>query len=264
MSDKRIFTLTAHTVSSFLSAFLCLVTFAICQGAGQPYGLITFCAAPFLVGVIAGVVAPRYGIFDWHETLAVAAVSVCACGVGFLVAGKDGLICIVMAAPLAFAMAAAGAACVYFSHTIDKTKNSLTITSSLLLAPALFAGSIFVPQQESVHAVTTELEIAAAPKQVWENVIHFRDLPEPTELLFRVGLAYPKRAEIVGTGVGAIRYCEFSTGPFVEPIKVWDEPRLLQFSVTHNPEPLRELSIYKSVHPAHLNGYFASRRDNLS
>ena len=39
----------------------------------------------------------------------------------------------------------------------------------------------------------------------------------------RAGLAYPMRARIEGSGPGAVRYCEFSTGPFVEPIVTWDE-----------------------------------------
>ena len=39
-------------------------------------------------------------------------------------------------------------------------------------------------------------------------------------------------------GPGAKRYCGFSTGSFVEPIKVWNDPRLLKFSVTSNPPHL--------------------------
>ena len=213
-----------------------------------------------MIGVTAGLVAPRYGIHSLRGALGVSAISVCACAFGFFVLGAEGLICIVMAVPLALVLAAAGAASVSFSHTAHKVSGSSANGSSLLLAPALVACNLFFSQQEPAHSVTTELEIAAAPERVWENVIHFRDLPEPTELLFRVGLAYPKRAEIVGTGVGAVRYCEFSTGPFVEPIEVWDEPRLLRFSVAHNPEPLREVSVYKSIHPSHLNGYFASEK----
>jgi len=41
------------------------------------------------------------------------------------------------------------------------------------------------------------------------------------EPLFRLGFASPQYARIEGTGVGAIRYCVFSTGPFVEPITAW-------------------------------------------
>jgi hypothetical protein len=37
-------------------------------------------------------------------------------------------------------------------------------------------------------------------------------------------LAYPTEAHPDGSGPGSVRYCQFSTGSFVEPITVWDEP----------------------------------------
>jgi hypothetical protein len=73
-------------------------------------------------------------------------------------------------------------------------------------------------------------------------------------------VAYPIRAEINGRGPGAVRRCVFSTGAFVEPIEVWDEPRLLRFSVTENPPPMKEWSPIADIHPPHLEGYLASRR----
>jgi hypothetical protein len=78
-------------------------------------------------------------------------------------------------------------------------------------------------------------------------------------MIVKCGVAYPIRAEIHGKGVGAVRYCNFSTGPFIEPIQVWDEPRLLKFSVTQNPEPLQEWTPYREIHPPHLDGYLESR-----
>ena len=45
--------------------------------------------------------------------------------------------------------------------------------------------------------------------------------------------------EIEGEGVGAVRHCVFSTGAFVEPITIWNEPRHLRFDVTAMPEPMR-------------------------
>ena len=65
---------------------------------------------------------------------------------------------------------------------------------------------------------------------------------------------------LAGTGVGAVRYCEFSTGPFVEPITVWDENRRLAFDVVRQPHPMHEWSPYANLEPAHLNGFFRSRR----
>jgi len=79
-------------------------------------------------------------------------------------------------------------------------------------------------------------------------------------LIFRAGVAYPIRAHLDGVGPGAVRYCEFSTGPFVEPIEVWNEPALLRFRVTENPAPMHEWSPYANVLPKHLHGYFVSKQ----
>ena len=50
----------------------------------------------------------------------------------------------------------------------------------------------------------------------------------------------------------------FSTGTFVEPIEIWDEPRLLKFSVIANPPPLDEWTPYAKIRPPHLDGFFVS------
>ena len=108
--------------------------------------------------------------------------------------------------------------------------------------------------------VRSSVKVAAPPERVWRHVIAFAELPPPTEWLFRLGIAYPQRAEMFGTGPGAIRHCVFSTGPFVEPIEVWEAPRLLRFGVTKNPPPMQEWTPYKEVHPPHLEGFLASER----
>jgi hypothetical protein len=57
-----------------------------------------------------------------------------------------------------------------------------------------------------------------------------------------------------------VRYGEFSTGPFLEPIDVWDAPRLLRFRVIESPALMREWSLYAQVQPKHLHGYMVSKR----
>lgn len=69
-------------------------------------------------------------------------------------------------------------------------------------------------EKDSVPAltsVTTSIEINASPEAVWKNVVEFPELTAPTELIFKSGVAYPTSAKIVGSGVGAIRYCNFTT-----------------------------------------------------
>jgi hypothetical protein len=107
--------------------------------------------------------------------------------------------------------------------------------------------------------VQTTIEVNAPPERVWKEVVSFAEIPEPTEEIFRLGIAYPRRATIAGAGPGAVRRCEFSTGTFVEPIEVWDAPRRLKFSVTSNPAPMEEWTPYSSVHPPHLDGFLVSR-----
>jgi hypothetical protein len=85
-------------------------------------------------------------------------------------------------------------------------------------------------------------------------------MPEPQDVVFRLGIAYPRYARIEGSGVGAVRHCVFSTGTFVEPITRWEPGRRLSFDVVQAPRPLRELTPFAGVGPPHLDGYMASRR----
>jgi hypothetical protein len=111
-----------------------------------------------------------------------------------------------------------------------------------------------------VIAVTTSVTIDAPEDVVWKNVTAFPPLSAPEEWLFRAGIAYPTSAQIVGSGPGAVRYCRFSTGDFVEPITQWDEDRLLAFDVSAQPQAMRELSPWK-ITPPHLErNYMRSRR----
>jgi hypothetical protein len=70
-----------------------------------------------------------------------------------------------------------------------------------------------------------------------------------------VGVAHPVRATIEGAGPGAIRRCVFSTGAFVEPIEVWDEPRRLAFGVTEAPPPMEEWTPWGGLDAPHLRGF---------
>jgi hypothetical protein len=83
-------------------------------------------------------------------------------------------------------------------------------------------------------------------------------MDKPDELIFKTGIAYPRASTIVGTGEGAIRYCEFITGRFVEPITVWDAPHTLRFTVQEQPAPLKDM-LREDV-PENMVKYFVSTR----
>lgn len=108
--------------------------------------------------------------------------------------------------------------------------------------------------------VVRSVEIDASCQEVWPAVIAFTPITEPPTGWFRFGIAYPLKAQIDGQGVGATRYCEFSTGAFVEPITTWQPPYRLAFEVSSQPSPMTELSPYRHIHPPHLDGFLASKR----
>ncbi len=92
--------------------------------------------------------------------------------------------------------------------------------------------------ENNIIAITTSVKINAGCQTVWQNVIVFPQLNPPPEFLFKAGIAYPINATIEGTGEGAARYCNFTTGSFIEPITTWDEPNLLAFDVKQSPQPM--------------------------
>jgi hypothetical protein len=126
--------------------------------------------------------------------------------------------------------------------------------------PSFMGIETILAGEPELIAIRTQIEINAPLQKVWQNVVAFPELSEPKEFLFKAGIAYPIRADIKGSGVGAIRYCRFNTGSFVEPVTIWEENKLLQFSVKQQPEPMQELSPYGSIDTPHLHDYFVSKK----
>jgi len=187
--------------------------------------------------------------------------SVTIAGTILLLVAFEGLICLLMAAPLALALALIGALAGHAVQTGRWRGTSPQLYCVPVLAIPLMLGTEHLcDSPPPLLKVTSAVEIDAPPERVWQNVVRFAELPPPTETLFKLGIAYPIRAEINGHGAGAVRHCVFSTGAFVEPINTWDEPRLLRFSVTQNPAPLQEWTLYHEIYPAHLHGFLVSRQ----
>jgi hypothetical protein len=222
------------------------------------YGTTLFFATPVVMGAVSAFVFNREHPRTIGATLLVALLTVLMAGGSLLLFALEGVLCLAMAAPLAMIMALMGAA-LGRAIALQGAPRVAHLAGIVAVLP-LLAGSEAVPAARHENEVVTVIEIDAPPERVWENVVGFADLPEPSGSFFNLGIAYPRRARIVGRGVGAVRYCEFSTGPFVEPITVWDQPSRLSFDVSAQPPGLHEWSPYRHVSPPHLEGYLSSRR----
>jgi uncharacterized membrane protein YhaH (DUF805 family) len=226
----------------------------------KTYGIGLFVAAPFCLGLFAVLVYSYHEPRSVMQCLTVSLVPIALLGGVLVVVAIEGIICIAMAAPFAAGLAAFGGAIGYAIQAgYWKARQTPAVLSVVLLFTPGFAGvEQMLKPQPGAFAVKSAIEVNAAPEAVWQEVVSFGQIAPPTEMIFRAGIAYPMRAEMIGSGPGAVRHCVFSTGAFVEPIHVWDAPRLLRFGVSENPPPMREITPYAHIRAPHLHGYFVS------
>ena len=235
-----------------------LLTYWGIQGIGV-YGMALFILTPLFIGMCPVIIYGRKQSVTTKQARNIGFLTLGLFTVGLIVFAIEGLICIAMAAPIGLLLTWAGT---LIGHSIIvKTPNKGTTTIIILILTIPTTAFVEKRDNETLDLiqVTTSIEINAKAEDVWKNVIEFPTLNEPTEFIFKTGIAYPINAEIKGHGIGAIRHCNFSTGSFVEPITIWDEPKLLRFDVAENPAPMKELSFY-DIDAPHLHDYFVSKQ----
>lgn len=221
------------------------------------YGYALFMLLPFFMGVSSTVLYRLNNQITKWEAWKISILTIAIFTASLLVFAIEGFICILMVAPLGLLLAWLGS---LIGYLIVKETPSKAAQIMLILI-CLIPTTAFTEQttNQPLFSAVTSIEIKAPPQKVWKNVIEFPQLDKPTELIFKTGIAYPINAKIEGSGVGAVRHCNFTTGSFVEPITVWNEPLLLKFNVDEQPAPMRELSFW-NVDAPHLHDYFVSKQ----
>lgn len=215
------------------------------------YGLALFIGAPFVMGLVSAYLTNDGQERTMGSTLAVSTLSVVLTAGALFAFAAEGLVCLVMAAPIGFVLSSLGA---LMGRSLARSRLVPQRVIGVLALPLpLFAG--IDPPSTDFHDVESEIEVAASPDRVWPLVAAFPEIRSEPELLFRIGIAMPRFATIEGEGVGATRRCVFTTGEFVEPITVWDPPSRLAFSVTRQPRALSELTPYEALWAPHLDGH---------
>jgi hypothetical protein len=241
-----------------VSVVIALVMLVISVYALEDYGATLFLGTPVLVGAVSAYLYNRPDPRGFLDSLLVAETAIALSGVAILLFAFEGIICLAMLFPIAGVMGLLGGLIGYSVAVMTPGRATALLLAIALLPVAAGAERAYRPTPE--YEVITSIEIDAPPEKVWPHVVGFTELPPPPDWYFRLGIAYPQRATFEGTGVGAVRRCEFSTGAFVEPITVWDRPRRLAFDVASQPPPMHELSPYRHVHPPHLDGYLRCQR----
>ena len=223
----------------------------------EQYGIALFVLIPILTGAIPAILYGIKGELTYGLALRTGFIALAIYTLGLFVFAIEGMICIAMAAPIGIVLTWIGVTIGYAVSAKKPSKAAATVL--ILVASVPITAFIEGEGSPRLNSVVTSVEIRADAGLVWQNVVEFPVMKEPAEFLFKTGIAYPVDATIAGTGVGAVRHCNFTTGSFVEPVTVWDEPRLLKFDVRAQPAPMKELSLW-DVDAPHLHDYFISRQ----
>jgi uncharacterized membrane protein YhaH (DUF805 family) len=217
------------------------------------YGTPLFIGTPLAMGAATGFLYNRRHEASTFDTISMASLAIVLTGGAIFSFAMEGAICLIMGVPLALPIAFMGA---LIGRAIARSgQDRIRPAAAALAVLPIWIALDLHAGPPVIHEVRSAIEIDAPPERVWNSVIAFPPITEPLELTFHLGVAYPRSAHIEGSGVGATRYCEFSTGAFVEPITRWEPGRRLSFDVAHAPLPMTELSIYSNVRPRHLDGY---------
>jgi hypothetical protein len=221
------------------------------------YGWSVFFFIPFIIGFLPAYISGNKIDIKKSTAYKLGFITLGLAVLALLIFAIEGLICVLMASPLLLLAVWLGSYLGFKSSNSNYT-NPKNTTIILLFLSLGFMSFDYVNKPKDLIPVRTKIIVNAPIEKVWTNVVTFDKINEPIDWIFKTGISYPTNATIVGQGVGAIRYCNFTTGSFVEPITTWNEPNLLQFDVREQPIPMNELNPFWEVHPPHLDGYFKS------
>lgn len=255
--EERASALRSALLAIATSLLIPLALWPLYRSGAHADGWSLFVAAPFVMGILAGWFHNRVEARSLGSNALVATlVMAVACG-ALVVCSIEGVVCVVMAMPIGLPLTGVG---VVVGAALARVRRSFVQPlASVALLP--LAGLLEAPALAPRHgSVTTAVEIDAPPEAVWPLVVAFPPLSSERSWLFHTGIAWPTGATIEGSGVGALRRCEFSTGTFLEPITAWEEPARLAFDVAAQPDPMRELSPWGAIRPPHLERGFRSER----
>ena len=224
------------------------------------YGVTLFLAAPFFLGMISGFFTNYREQRTEMQTLGDAMLAVTTVGVLLLCLALEGIICLAMAAPIAYGTAAIGALLGRILTRMATRKGLHAIASIGLLMPASGALEAQIDTRPPLRTVTTAIEIDAPAEIVWQYIVDVPEMPPPEEWEFKAGISYPTSARSDRHEIGAERVCSFNTGDVVERITALESNRLLTFEILSQPHLMKEMSPYSEVHAPHLDGGVRSEK----
>ena len=170
----------------------------------------------------------------------------------------EGILCIVMAAPIFLLVAGVGGLIGMAVQVRMKRKSRPGVVSLMLFLPYLATpveDRLTTPSE--TREVRNRLRIDAPPEAVWNEIKSVRAI-ERAELPFRVahliGLPRPIQATLSHEGIGGVRIATFERGlQFRETVTLWQPGHRLSFAIHSEPSPPDALDEHVAVGGAYFD-----------
>lgn len=213
-------------------------------------GSVAFlCVVPFVVGMLTVVVAPRAFKDMTSYALLMPVLPISILSVFVLAFQLEAFMCVLMALPIMVPCGSAGGFAMYQYFKNRKQSPKPRQMMGVALIPFLiFAIESNAPKTSDVYTVHTERAIKADAATVWDTMISVPAIDEneyPYIFWHELGIPRPVEADLVGEGVGAIRYARYDNGlELQEPVTIWEPNRRFVFEVIvdeHAPAPFNKV-----------------------
>ena len=239
----------------FAGAAIVVVAMVLSATTFGAYGWGLFVFTPMLAAFATALLANRDTDIGLRRSFGLAMAGLAVGSAGLIVFALEGIVCILMAAPLAAIAAIPGAALGRKVASVwhDPAKPFY----SLAILPLIFALEAAIPPHAALETHVS-VEIDAPAEAVWAALLSDAPVAGDPGLPGWGGLAYPMSGEMRGAGENARRIGHFSTGMSREVVTEWQENRVLAYRVVDQPPMMEEMSPYRRVHAPHVEGYFAT------
>lgn len=196
------------------------------------------CLMPFAMGVITVYISELRGPQPVWTWLVLPWFPVAAALGATMLALLEGLICVVMFAPLALVLSTIGGLVGGAAGRMIVSRRKKGIALACVMVLPLFTATW---EKRAFHemdlrTVENTIDVRSTPDSVWRNIERVTAIGRtelPDSWTQRIGFPDPIEATLSHEGVGGVRNASFTGGVlFIETIDVWEPQHRLAFSIS--------------------------------
>jgi hypothetical protein len=192
------------------------------------YGISFFVFLPFILGFILGKsTIKKFSLYGLVFSLSTFFILL-------LAGGLEGMVCILMALPLAVVATILG---VVIKRSIERKNNKPNnLINSSILPFIFFLGLGFLEKEltqneKEIISVETEMTIPYSTSEVYEAIKSVDTLIAEKPFLMKLDLPIPNKCVLEKEEVGGLRTCYFSGGTITERITELEKAKVLRMDV---------------------------------